>query len=107
MPASAFPTVGDSVLNYVGSGRCTRPDNKYVKTLPKQTMGRGKSPTGTMASRGNKMIETTGPKCHVVAKLYQSNAAEASASQRNVKIMPSATGESDFWKARSETGQRY
>lgn len=105
---TSFPTVGDSVLSYVGSACAAKPSNKHVQVVPKGTMGRGKSPTGTMASRSStKISEADGPRCCVKATLYQANAAEASATTRNVKIMPSATGESDFWKARSKTGQRY
>lgn len=104
---TSFPTVGDSVLNYVGKGAATRPNSKYVISVSKETEGRGKSPTGTMASKSNKLREKTGPKCTVVAKLYQANAASAGDQMRNVRLMPSATGISDFWKARSKTGQRY
>lgn len=102
---SSFPTVGDSVLSYVGHGACTKPSKGTA--VAKQTMGRGSSPTGTKADRSNKMRESTGPKCHIVAKLYESNAATANDQMRNVRLLPSAAGSGDFWKARSRTGQRY
>lgn len=101
---TAFPTVGDSVLSYVGSGACTHPQRGKLEA--KGTMGRGASPTGTKSDRGATLIhEAMGPKCSIVAKLYQANAAESSATERNVRIMPSAVGVGDFWKARATTGQ--
>lgn len=97
---TSFPTVGDSVLSYVASGGSGKPSS-HTKVVAKQTMGRGKSPIGSAAIRGSSKIqEAQGPRCHVVAKLYKANAAEASAVQRNVRIMPSAAGVGDFWKKR-------
>lgn len=106
MNTGSFPVVGDSVLSYVGSGGAAK-KSKYTTAVPKSTMGRGSSPTGTTGSRSNtKIQEAQGPKCHIVSKLYESNAAESSATQRNVRVMPSAAGVSDFWKKR-QFGQRY
>jgi hypothetical protein len=105
---SSFTTVGDSVLSYVGSGKPSKP-SKHTIQIARGTEGRGSSPTGKSAVRGSRLIqEANGPKCHIVAKLYESNAAAAAnEQQRQVKIMPSVAGISDFWKARSATGQRY
>jgi hypothetical protein len=98
---SSFAAVGDNVLSYVGSG-AAHPDPRYTTPEPKGTMGRGKSPTGTKANRSNKMIgEISGPKCCVTATLYKPNASSASATERNVRIMPSAMGRQDFWKSRN------
>lgn len=95
----SFPTVGDSVLSYVGKGSCSKPQRGRLEA--KNEMGRGSSPTGVKKNRSNvKIQEHQGPRCHVVAKLYQSNAAEASAVTRNVHVISSATGVSDFWKKR-------
>lgn len=103
---SNFPTVGDSVLAYVGTGAACR-TSKYTIAVPKQTMGRGSSPTGKKANRSSSLIhEANGPKCTIVATLYKANAASANDTERNVRIMPSATGVGDFWKARNITGQR-
>jgi hypothetical protein len=104
---TAFAAVGDNVLSYVGSGSPSRP--QYGTLEAKGTMGRGSSPTGTKANRGATMIkEANGPKCTITGVLYKANAAEASATERNVRIMPSAaSAESDFWKARKVTGQAY
>ena len=99
MNTGDFPTVGDSVLSYVARGGCGKPNKG--KLVAKGTEGRGKSPTGTMASRSStKIHEAQGPRCTVKATLYKSNAAEASQTQRNVRIMPSAAGVGDFWKKR-------
>jgi len=104
---TSFPTVGDSVLSYVGTGGAAKRSG-YTIEMPVHTMGRGKSPTGTTGKRGSSMIsEADGPKCTIVSTLYKANAAEASATARNVTIMPSRAGISDFWRARVKTGQRY
>jgi len=96
--SSEFPAVGDAVLKYVGGGRTSKPRGKMAA---KNTMGRGSSPTGTTGKRpGYKIQEANGPRCYVSATLYRPNAAEASAQQRNVRIVPSATGYGDFWKKR-------
>jgi len=102
---TAFPKVGDNILTYVGDG-CAHPDPKYTKMMPKGTMGRGSSPTGTTGNRSANMIhEAHGPACCIKATLYKPNAAEASATQRNVKIMPSAVGVNDFWKSKRTYNQ--
>lgn len=102
MNTGSFPVVGDAVLSYVSRGGSARPNTKYEKVVAKQTEGRGSSPTGKSAIRGSTMIhEANGPKCHIVSKLYSANAAEASATTRNVRVVPSAVGVGDFWKKRS------
>lgn len=94
-----FPTVGESVLSYVSRGGCAKPSKG--KLVARGTQGRGASPTGTTGIRSHhKIQEAQGPRCYIAAKLYESNAAEASQVQRNVRIMPSATGVGDFWKKR-------
>lgn len=104
---TSFPTVGNSVLSYVGSGGAAKRCG-YTIEMPVHTMGRGKSPTGSTGKKGSSLIhEANGPKCTVTGTLYSANAAEASMTQRNVKIMPPAAGSKDFWRARIATGQRY
>jgi|SRR6185437_5168685 len=99
MNTGDFPTVGDSVLSYVARNGSGKPNKG--KLVAKGTEGRGKSPTGTMAIRGSSKIqEAQGPRCCVKAKLYSANAAQASETQRNVRIVPSAAGVGDFWKKR-------
>jgi hypothetical protein len=105
---SSLPRVGDNVLSFVGNGQPTKANSRYTKAVPKGTMGRGKSPTGASAIKSNKRInEANGPKCTIVSKLYQANAAESSATERNVRIMSSCCGVSDFQKARSVAGSVY
>lgn len=96
---TSFPKMGDegiphSFINMSGQR------SPYTQTVPKKTMGRGASPTGTKANRGGKLIEPGGPHFRPVTTLYRQNAAEASATQRNTRIMPSALGDRDFWKGR-------
>ena len=106
MNTGDFPTVGDSVLSYVGCAGMMKP-TRGTK-VGKNTMGRGNSPTGTMGYKSNhKIQEANGPKCQVVATLYKANAPEASAQMRNVRLMPSATGTGDFQKARRQFGSVY
>lgn len=101
------PVVGDSVLDYVGNGKPCK-YGKYTSMTPKGTLGRGSSPTGKKVNRSNIQIsEANGPKCHIVSKLYEKNAASSGDQGRNLRIMPSAAGVSDFQKARALTGQVY
>lgn len=101
---SEFGTVGHSPLSYVGGG-AAHPNMKYTKSVAKGTMGRGSSPTGTMASRSNvKLNEGDGPKCSIQATLYKPNAAEASATERNTYVVPSKAGVGDFWSERARQG---
>lgn len=100
---SAFPTVGDSVLSHVMGSPAAR-NSRYTTAVPVKTQGRGSSPTGRTGKKSNKMIhEANGPRCCVKVKLYSQNAAAASDSQRNVRIMPSVISRGDFWSARSSS----
>lgn len=103
MNNSEFPTVGDSPLNYVGHG--VPQPNARGRLVPRNKMGTGSSPTGRQAVRMNKLNDGDGPRCYVQETLYKANAAEASATVRSLRVMPSAAGVSDFWKARSITSQ--
>lgn len=102
MYSNDFPQVQDDVLGYVGNG-IPQP-NLRGKLVPKGTQGRGSSPTGTNATRSNKLRQGDGPRCYIQEQLYESNAADASSQPRELKIMPSAAGVSDFWAARSLAG---
>lgn len=105
MYSTDFAQVQDNVLGYVGSG-APQP-NVRGRMLPRGTEGRGASPTGSKVNRANKLKETTGPRCSIQATLYKANAAEASSQPRALRMMPSAAGVSDFWAARSTTGQLF
>jgi hypothetical protein len=103
-PKSAFPTVGDNVIAHVMGSSSAR-SSRYTTTVAKKTGGRGASPTGTTGSRSNtKISNANGPKCHIQTTLYKANAAQASATTRNVKIMPNAISRAGFWSKR-EYGQ--
>lgn len=105
MNNSDFPTVGDSPLSYVGNG--VPQPNVRGRMVPRNKMGTGSSPTGSKVNRTNslKMQDSDGPRCFVQETLYKANAADASAQPRSLRIMPSAAGVSDFWKARTVTSQ--
>jgi hypothetical protein len=98
---TSFEKMGDqgipkSVVNMSGDR------SAYTKLVGRKTEGRGASPTGTKANRGRTMInEAHGPTFRPVATLYKANAAEASATQRNTRIMKPAMGDRDFWGKRA------
>ena len=108
---TSFPTMGEeiphSIMNLSGNR------SPYTTTVSKKTMGRGSSPTGKYTYRGQSLInEAHGPRCHIVATLYAPNAAEASATQRNTRILPNVIERPDrvgsavtFWDKR-KFGQR-
>lgn len=99
-PKSAFPTVGDNVIAHVMGSSSAR-SSRYTTTVAKKTQGRGASPTGTTGHRGNtKINNANGPKCHIQTTLYKANAAESSATTRNVKIMSNTIDRSGFWSKR-------
>ena len=108
---SAFPKMGDSLVEHLINTSGNR--SPYTQTTPKKTMGRGSSPTGKAAVRGRTMIhEANGPSFHISTTLYKQNAAEASATQRNTRILPPCIHREDgtgsagtFWDKR-EFGQK-
>lgn len=94
---TSFEKMGDegipkSVVNMSGDR------SAYTKLVGRKTEGRGSDPgIGTKKNRGRTMIsEAHGPTFRPVATLYKANAAEASATQRNTRIMPAAMGERAF-----------
>lgn len=104
---SDFQTVGHSPMSYVGSG-AAHPNSKYTISVPRGTMGRGSSPTGSTGNRGSSLIRNAdGPKCHIVATLYKPNAAEANMTQKRTYNVPSKAGEGDFYMEKSRQGQSF
>lgn len=109
--SSCFPTIGESVLQHVMNVSGQR--SPYTKTMAKKTQGRGASPTGRAAVRGRSLIsEANGPQFHISAKLYEQNAACASETYANTRLMKVAVpredrvgSASDFWTKR-QFGQR-
>jgi hypothetical protein len=109
--ASSFPTMGESLIQNVINVSGNR--SPYTQTVGKKTMGRGSSPTGKAAVRGRTMInEANGPQFHISSTLYKANAAEASATLRNTKVVPSSVTRPDhvgsagtFWQKRKYANQ--
>lgn len=106
-----FPKMGDSLAeNLVNMSGQRSP---YTKMVPKKTMGRGASPTGVAGHRSGYMIkEAHGPCFRIKSVLYKQNAAEASATLSNTRMMRVAVpredrvgSASDFWTKR-QYGQR-
>lgn len=61
---------------------------------------------GTKANRrGREIKDANGPSCKIQAKISFPNSPEASNTGRNVKTVPSAIGNRDFWQKRSEGGK--
>jgi hypothetical protein len=110
--ASPFPKMGETLIQNLVNVSGNR--SPYTMTTPKKTMGRGKSPTGTMAVRGRTQIrEANGPQFHVSTTLYHQNAAEASQVLRNTKMVPPTITRPDhvgsaatFWQKRKYANQR-
>jgi len=101
---TTFEKMGDSIPHSVVNLSRSSP---YTKTVSKNTKGRGKSPTGAKANRGATVIhEAHGPQFHISATLYHQNAPEASAVQRNTRLLPTAVGNRDFWAQRRDFGQK-
>lgn len=97
---TSFPKMGDdgipdSVVNMSGDR------SAYTKLVGRKTEGRGASPTGVKKNRGKSMIhEANGPQFRPTTTLYVQNAATASDTQRNTRIMKPAMGDRDFWSKR-------
>jgi hypothetical protein len=111
--SSDFPMMGESVLSHVMCSGSAKP-GPYTTSVARKTMGTGKSPTGSTGGSKNhtEIHEANGPACHVQHSLYRANAAEASATQRNVRIVPSVVPRQDrkgsagtFWAKRQYASQ--
>ena len=97
--SSNFPTMGDhglvdSVVNMSGQ-------RSPYTTLGQGIGGGGKSdaPDSDTSIRKSTEIENAqGPKATIYTRIYEGNAAEANLTLRNVRIVPSKAGVSDFWQ---------
>lgn len=58
---------------------------------------------GATANHRQGVMEPHGASFKISATLYKQNAAEASATQRNVRLVPSAIGNRDFWASRDRS----
>ncbi len=96
--SSTFPTMGDQggVTNWVNMSGQRSP-----YTIPGPGIGGGgKSdlPDSDTSIRKSSEIESAqGPKAPIFTRIYEGNAAEANLTLRNVRVVPSKAGVSDFW----------
>jgi hypothetical protein len=77
--------------------------SKY--TIPGPGMGGGgksDGPDSTTSIKKSTQIEgAQGPKAPIFTRIFEGNAAEANQTLRNVQIVPSKAGVSDFWVGRA------
>lgn len=95
-PQSAFPTQGQIAAPVNASAA---PSANTV-ARPKGGASGGML-DGATASHRQGVLAPHGAAFKITTALYKQNAAEASATQRNVRIVPSAIGNRDFYAARA------
>ena len=66
--------------------------------------GKGPADEGVAGNRTGVEKEYNGPHFAPQTTLYAKNASEASDQPRNVKLVRSAVGNTDFWDARANAG---
>lgn len=94
----SFPTVGKNVAAHA----VTRtPTIAKGGGLVRKKNSKGGALESATASHRAGIQEKLGAQLHPTATLYKQNAAEASATQRNVRTVPSAVGNRDFWYKRA------
>jgi hypothetical protein len=100
-----FPTMGEhplegSVVNLSGAR------SPYTKLVPGK-MGKNAGPDSTTSVARQTMVtsETNGPLCAPQTTVAYPNAPESGQTQRNVQLMPSKAGTSDFWARRADRGK--
>src|SRR4051794_16746242 len=91
---SSFRTIGTEVAKGV---RAVQPQRG--RSVPKKG-GVGGMLEAATATHRRGIQERMGAQFAPTAVLYKQNAAEASATQRNVRIVPSAVGNRDFYLRR-------
>jgi hypothetical protein len=70
------------------------------RSVPKKNQSKGGFLESATASHRPNIMERNGASLRPTAILYQANAAEAGAIQRNVVTVPSAVGNRDFYLRR-------
>lgn len=94
---TSFGKVGDSfaksAVNQSGA------PSRNTKPVKRKGASGGALEAATATHKKN-IPERLGAKQHPTATLYKQNAAEASATQRNVRTVPSAIGNRDFYNKR-------
>lgn len=102
---TSFPKMGDDgIPNMV----VNRSGAKSAKTTPVLKKGQSKGGAGEPATASHRanIQERLGAKLAPQAALYKQNAPEASATQRNLRIMPSRVRSSDsFYDSRREASR--
>jgi len=95
-PKGDFETMGSVNANAVNTSGTP---NKQTKSVAKKG-GVGGMIDAATASHRPGILERNGASLRISAPLYQPNAAEAGLVQRNVRLVPSALGNRDFWAGR-------
>jgi len=94
---SAFPTMGTSAAQVTP----VAPDPDHTTVVAKPGSGKNDGPDDAgSATHRSVSMERNGFKGAPQTTLYAQNAAEASATYRNVRLLPSAKGNSDFYYKR-------
>ena len=92
----SFPTMGTVAAPVNASAAPSR----NTTALPKRVTAGGML-EGATANHRAQIQERMGASLRITTALYQPNAAEASATRRNTRIVPSAVGNRDFWDKRN------
>jgi hypothetical protein len=101
---TSFPTMGDHGIpdSFVNMSGQRSPYTKLAPGVP----GKNSGPDSAGGIRKSVQIENAnGPRLAPVTKIYEGNAAEANSGLRNVQVVPSAAGVSDFWAQRAVRGK--
>ena len=94
----SFPTVGTGLAAPVNASGAP---SRNTTLAAKHGASGGMLEGATANHRAAVLNEPNGPQHRITATLYAPNAAEATATQRNVRIVPSALGNRDFWDRRN------
>lgn len=102
---TSFPPMGPSgIVDHVVN--CSGERSPYTKQLPVKGAPAGDSIDGATAPAGGAQpaqlvnSEVLGPMCKPVTTTFYPNAADHEQTGRNVKLLPSRAGVSDFWNQR-------
>lgn len=96
---SNFPTMGTSAATVTPVG----PDSAHTISAVKEGSGKSDAPdnAGTAVARRASLEHNGGSYRPKTTRIVASNEEIAASEGRNVRLLPSATGTSGFWAARS------
>ena len=99
---TTFPAMGDdgiprSVVNMSGQRA------PYTQEVPKQGGQSGDLASGDGIRTSTEIQHAQGPTLAPITRIYADNAAEATASMRNVRVVPGRGGVDDFYLKRAES----